>query len=82
MFLPPEVAERLSQLGMDLFAVQAALFARGLTMPRPLSAASTPMARSAADIHPVVVGGPGQKIAYLPLWGGGSFTVTRRVIGI
>lgn len=79
VLLPPEVAERLAKLGMDLFAVQAALYARGLALPRPDGAPATPMARSAADIHPIVCGGAGQKIAYLPLWGGGSATVTRRI---
>ena len=63
-------------LGSIIAAIQAELFARGQAIPRPAGAPSTPMARSAADIHPIVAGGPGQKIAYLPLWGGGSFTVT------
>ena len=80
VLLPPEVAQRLAALGLDLFALQAGLYARGLCSPRPAGAGTTPMARSAADIHPIVVGGPGQKIAYLPLWGGGSFTVTRKIV--
>lgn len=80
VLLPPEVAQRLVASGMDLFAVQAALYARGLAVPRPAGAPNTPMARSAADIHPIVAGGPGQKIAYLPMWGGGSFTVTRPLV--
>ena len=80
VLIPPEVAQRLAALGMDLFAIQASLFARGLAMKRPPGVATTPIARSAADIHPIVTGGPGQKITYLPLWGGGSFTVTKPIV--
>jgi hypothetical protein len=82
VLLPPEVAHRLSRLGLDIAGIQAELFARGQTVPRPAGAPSIPMARSSADIHPIITGGPGQKIAYLPLWGGGSFTVTRPVIAL
>ena len=31
----------------------------------------------ARRIHPIVTGGAGYKMTYLPIWGGGSQTVTR-----
>ena len=80
VLLPPEVALRLQRLGLDLAAVQAELLRQGQAVARPARAPSTPMARSAADIWPVVVGGPGQKITYLPPWGGGSASVTRPIL--
>lgn len=82
VLLPPEIAHRLARLGLDIAGIQAELFSRGQVVPRPAGAPTTPMARSAADIHPIVAGGPGQKIAYLPLWGGGSFTVTRPIVAL
>ncbi len=79
VLLPPEVAHRLSRLGLDIAGIQSELFARGQALPRPAGTPATPMARAASDIHPIIAGGPGQKIAYLPLWGGGSLTVTRSI---
>ena len=34
-------------------------------------------ARAPEAIHPIVTGGAGYKMSYLPIWGGGSQTVTR-----
>ena len=39
--------------------------------------ADRPIARSAGDIHPIVTGGAGVKMTHLPLWAGGSLSVTR-----
>ena len=30
-------------------------------------------------IHPIVTGGAGYKMSYLPIWGGGSQTVMRKL---
>ena len=37
------------------------------------------VAKAPEAIHPIVTGGAGYKMAYLPIWGGGSQTVMRRV---
>ncbi len=68
--LPPELASRLVREGFDLAGIQDGLWAAG-------QRASVAIAPTPRDIHPVVTGGPGVKIAYLPLWGGGSRMVTR-----
>ena len=65
--LPPELAGQIAAAGWDLSRVQQHLFAAG---------GAKPFAPSPADIHPIVTGGPGVKMAYLPMWGGGSRTVT------
>lgn len=70
--LPPELAARLAGDGFDLNRIQATLLAAG-------EKSGTRIAPAAEQIHPVVTGGPGVKICYLPLWGGGSRMVTRVV---
>jgi hypothetical protein len=37
------------------------------------------IARAPEAIHPIVTGGAGYKMSYLPIWGGGSQTVMRKV---
>jgi hypothetical protein len=37
------------------------------------------VARSPEAIHPIVTGGAGYKMSYLPIWGGGSQMVMRRL---
>jgi hypothetical protein len=37
------------------------------------------VARAPDTIHLIVTGGAGYKMTYLPVWGGGSQTVTRPV---
>ena len=65
--LPLEMAEKIVRHdGWDLARVQQYLFDEGQ------GAASAPDA-----IHPIVAGGAGYKMSYLPIWGGGSQTVTR-----
>ena len=66
VLLPPELARLLLSAGWDLAAIQHYLHAQGVS--------ATP-----ADVHPIVTGGPGIKMGYLPLWGGGSRTVTRPI---
>ena len=38
-----------------------------------------PLAPAPEDIHPIVTGGVGIKMTHLPLWSGGTRTVTRAV---
>lgn len=68
--LPPELADRLAGEGYDLARIQQELFDAGEN-------AGTRIAPAPNQIFPIVTGGPGVKIAYLPLWGGGSRMVTR-----
>jgi hypothetical protein len=65
--LPLEMAEKIVRHdGWDLGRVQQYLFDEGQGV-----------ARSPDAIHPIVTGGAGYKMSYLPIWGGGSQTVTR-----
>lgn len=65
--LPLEMAQKIVRHdGWDLARVQRYLFDEGQGV------ASAPDA-----IHPIVTGGAGYKMSYLPIWGGGSQTVTR-----
>lgn len=65
--LPLEMAQKIVKHdGWNLARVQRYLFDEGQ------GAASAPEA-----IHPIVTGGAGYKMSYLPIWGGGSQTVTR-----
>lgn len=72
--LPPELADLAARHGWDLARVQAFLFGE--------SGGGRPVARSADAIHPIVTGGAGLKMTYLPLWSGGSDTVTKAVRGL
>jgi hypothetical protein len=73
--LPPELAGQLAAQGVDLAGVSRYLMEQARHEGRPV-------AESAADIHPIVTGGPGVKMAFLPLWGGGSRMVTRPLLGL
>ena len=65
--LPLEMAQKIVRHdGWDLSRVQRYLFDEGQGV------ASAPDA-----IHPIVTGGAGYKMSYLPIWGGGSQSVTR-----
>ncbi len=69
LLLPLELAEKIARHdGWDLKRVQRYLFDKGGDV------ASSPEA-----IHPIVTGGAGYKMAYLPIWGGGSQTVLRKL---
>lgn len=70
--LPPEMADRISAGGWDLRRVQDYLFRLHMPDNRPI--ACTP-----EDIHPIVTGGAGVKMTHLPLWSGGTRTITKRV---
>lgn len=79
--LPPEMADIVVRGGWDLERIQAYLFDRRRPFPFEDAgdADDRPLARSPEDVHPVVTGGVGIKMTYLPLWSGGSETVTRPV---
>lgn len=69
LLLPLELAEKIARHdGWDLNRVQHYLLDKGGDV------ASSPEA-----IHPIVTGGAGYKMAYLPIWGGGSQTVLRKL---
>jgi hypothetical protein len=70
--LPPELAVRLAAAGYDVSRLQGDLLESGLRLGGGVAIAAGPEA-----IHPIVTGGPGVKMTYLPLWGGGSRMVTR-----
>jgi hypothetical protein len=63
--LPPELADLIVRAGWDLSAIQRFLYDD-----------TPPVARSAADIHPIVTGGAGIKMTHLPLWMGGTLSMT------
>jgi hypothetical protein len=68
--LPPELAEALARAGWTLEAIGAFLIAEG-------ARAGSRIAAVPGDVHPIVTGGAGVKMAYLPPWGGGARMVTR-----
>jgi hypothetical protein len=67
--LPLEMAEKIARHdGWDIGRVQRYVFEQG-----------DGVARAPDAIHPIVTGGAGYKMTYLPVWGGGSKTVTRKL---
>ncbi|MDX2158444.1 MAG: hypothetical protein SFW09_18245 [Hyphomicrobiaceae bacterium] len=68
--LPPELAARVVADGYDLARIQGTIVELAARHGQRIAA-------SPDEIHPIVTGGPGVKMAYLPLWGGGSRMVTR-----
>ncbi len=65
--LPLEMAQKVVRHdAWDLARMQRYLFDEGQDV-----------ARAPDAIHPIVTGGAGLKMSYLPIWGGGSQTVTR-----
>jgi hypothetical protein len=67
--LPLEMAEKIARHdGWDIARVQRYVFDEGQGV-----------ARSPESIHPIVTGGAGYKMSYLPIWGGGSQMVMRRL---
>jgi hypothetical protein len=67
--LPLEMAEKIARHdGWDIPRIQRYVFETG-----------DGIARAPEAIQPIVTGGAGYKMSYLPIWGGGSQTVTRRL---
>lgn len=79
--MPPEMADILSTGGWDLARVQNYLF--GARRPYAYEGVGPlddrPLGRTPEDIHPIVTGGAGIKMTHLPLWAGGTETVTKQV---
>ena len=82
--MPPEMADIVVNEGWDLTRVQD--FLQNARHPYPFEGVraldTRPLARSPDDIHPIITGGVGIKMTYLPLWSGGSETVTKGVHGL
>jgi hypothetical protein len=69
LLLPLELAEKIVRHeGWDIRRVQQYLFDQGKDV-----------AASPEAIHPILTGGAGYKMAYLPIWGGGSQMVIRKL---
>ncbi len=69
VLLPLEMAQKIVRHdGWNLLRVQRYMFDEGQGV-----------ARAPDAIHPIVTGGAGYKMTYLPIWGGGSQTVTRLI---
>ena len=67
--LPLELAEKIAKHdGWDIGRIQRYIFETG-----------DGIARAPEAIHPIVTGGAGYKMSYLPIWGGGSQTVMRKL---
>jgi hypothetical protein len=67
--LPLEMAQKIVRHdGWDIARVQRYVFDEGQGV-----------ARSPESIHPIVTGGAGYKMTYLPIWGGGSQMVMQRL---
>jgi hypothetical protein len=67
--LPLELAEKIAKHdGWDISRIQRYVFETG-----------DGIARAPEAIHPIVTGGAGYKMSYLPIWGGGSQTVMRKL---
>jgi hypothetical protein len=79
--MPPEMADVLANGGWDLARVQDYLFnsRRPYAYDGENDLDDRPLAPAPEDIHPIVTGGVGVKMTHLPLWSGGTRTVTRAV---
>ncbi|MEM9358903.1 MAG: hypothetical protein AAGB04_22205 [Pseudomonadota bacterium] len=71
--LPPELANLISQRGWKLDQVKQYIYEKSANL------GGGPIAAGPANIFVVVTGGPGTKMAVLPLWGGGTRAVTRMI---
>ena len=76
VLMPPEVLEKLRDLGCSLADIQAFLFeAEQASIPGIASLQrEQPIATSASSIVPIETGGPGIKMTCLPLWVGSSIS--------
>jgi hypothetical protein len=82
--LPPELAAALAKHGFGLRDVQDYLY-RTERVEIPGVGAferASPVAAGPDAIHPIVAGGAGIKMTYLPLWAGGTRTETRALIDL
>jgi hypothetical protein len=79
--MPPEMANVLAKAGWELSRLQNYLFnaRKPYAYDSENDTDDRPLAPTAEDIHPIITGGVGVKMTHLPLWAGGSRTVTRAV---
>jgi hypothetical protein len=80
LLLPPELARLIARHDWDLRRIQRYLY--DARCPLALTDATAPptalpAAAAPEDIHVIVTGGPGIKMTCLPLWGGGTKTMTK-----
>jgi hypothetical protein len=68
--LPPELAGQIAAAGWGLSHVRNHLYDASAAL------AGQPVSETPDEIHPIITGGPGIKMAYLPLWGGGTRMMT------
>ena len=71
--LPPELATQIAGQGWDLTRIQVYLFEASGRDGQTITPAPE-------AILPIITGGPGVKMVHLPLWGGGSRTITKALI--
>ena len=70
LLLPAEPAQLIERHGWNLARIQGFL----------AEASRAPDLNLAPeDIHPIITGGAGVKMTYLPLWGGGTLSVTKLI---
>ena len=74
LLLPPELAQLIARRGWAIADIQRHL-AKQISMADDGAVAARPQ-----DVHVIVTGGPGNKMAVLPLWGGGTRAITRELI--
>ncbi|MGZ0189959.1 MAG: hypothetical protein ACKVH0_18475 [Alphaproteobacteria bacterium] len=79
--LPPEMAAGIQKHGWSLADIQAFLFQTDKVAIPGIGAfhREHPIASAPEDIHPVITGGPGIKMTYIPLWAGGSRSQTQSI---
>jgi hypothetical protein len=82
--LPPEMADRLEACEWGLDKMQAFLYEKARMLDwhadgEHFALGTTPVAQSAHTIHPIITGGPGVKMTYIPSWSGGTWSVTRAI---
>ena len=61
---------QIAKRGWDLARIQSFLFGEA------------EIAKSPQDIHPIITGGPGVKMTCLPLWAGGTLSVTKPLLSL
>jgi hypothetical protein len=80
--LPPEVVAFFAKAGWSLADIQEGM-ARALSEAEVAADRRDDMSRvacSAEDVQPVLTGGAGIKMTYLPLWSGGTRSVTAELL--
>ncbi|MEM8974767.1 MAG: hypothetical protein AAGD43_22140 [Pseudomonadota bacterium] len=73
LLLPPELATLLSTRKWKLDQVKKYIYEKSAELGK------SPIAAGPGNIHVIVTGGPGTKMTVLPLWGGGTRAVTRKI---